>query len=247
MKRSTLVLLALSTLPLSIGAAHALEMTEEFYAVISAGRAIKSTSPVQAEYDAMLAPQITQTTTKLESEQTADRNGYKLQMGYKLTDNFALEGGYVRLGKARYDASYSSTLKTPNFPKLETTQPQLVALLPDSVRYKTVQTSGTASREVEYSGINLSLVGSKQVTDDFSVFAKAGAIHARVKARSSGFGTAESSKSKWRPILGVGADYFFDDMFGIRAEYERYNKLGDKDTVGTMDINMMSLGLIGKF
>ena len=236
MKRSTLALLALSTLPLYLGSAHALELDGDFYAVASAGRALKSTSPVQADYDAMLKPQGGQgTTTSLRSNQTADKNGYKLQLGYKLTNNFALEGGYVRLGKTHYDANYSTTVKVPMFdwwPKGPT---------------RDVTTAKTASREVEYSGINLALVASNHVSDDLSLFAKVGVLRARAEASDRGFANSTEGKTKWRPILGVGADYFFDDMFGVRAEYERYNKLGDRDTVGTMDINMMSLGLIGKF
>lgn len=232
--------------------AQALEFSDDMYVAISAGKAIKKHTNLQIDNNtAMTRGGV----PVFESSQTSNKNGYKLQLGYKFNENFAVEGGYVNLGKTEYNASYNYKTSIPLIPP----STPGYALLPPALKNITIPTggaSGTASRTAKISGINISAVGSYPITEDISVFAKAGALRAQVKTNSSsvsskaniaGLGNGSVSKARWRGILGLGADYNFDENFGIRAEFERYNKLGDNDTVGTIDINLMSLGLIGKF
>lgn len=210
--------------------AQALELSEDMYLVVTVGKSIKKHTPMQIDNDAaMVKGGVPASAVK--STQTSGKNGYKLQLGYQLNENFAVEGGYVNLGKTDYHADYN--YKGPG-------------LLPPTY-------TGTASRTAKISGFNIVGIASNPISEDLSVFAKAGGFYAQVKTDSSsagahaGLGNGSLDKTRWRGLMGVGANYRIDEDFGIRAEFERYNKLGDKNTVGTIDINMMSLGLIGKF
>ncbi|MBV2235899.1 MAG: outer membrane beta-barrel protein [Sterolibacterium sp.] len=224
------LILACTTLAVA-NSVQALEFSEDMYLVASVGKAIKKHTPMQLDSDARIKAGVPGgTLVGFNSAQTAGKNGYKLQLGYQLTENFALEGGYVNLGKLDYNAAYTYNA---------------------GLQKKT----GEANRTVKVSGINVSLLASNPINEDISVFAKAGGIYAQVKTShnsssngaATGLGNGTLDKTRWRGVMGVGANYRIDEDFGIRAEFERYNKLGDKNTVGTLDINMMSLGLIGKF
>lgn len=215
--------------------AQALELSEDMYLVATVGKSIKKHTPLQVGSDAIVVAGVPAGTslTGFNSVQNSGKNGYKLQLGYQLNENFAIEGGYVNLGKTEYNANYSykgAGLLSP-------TQ------------------TGAANRTMKISGLNIALLASNPISEDISVFAKAGGFYAQVKTSSSssstgtapGLGNGSLDKTRWRGVMGVGANYRIDDDFGIRAEFERYNKLGDKSTVGTIDINLMSLGLVGKF
>lgn len=228
-RRQHLLASLLVAITAAASSAQALELSDNMYLVATFGKSIKKHTPIQVDNDSAVKRGIPAgaTNINISSTQTSSKNGYKLQLGYQLHENFAVEGGYVNLGDTEYNANY--TYRTP-----------------------TIQT-GTASRTAKISGFNVALLGSHPINEDISVFAKAGGFYAQVKTDSSsagaapGLGNGDVNKTRWRGLMGVGANYRIDEDFGIRAEFERYNKLGDKASVGTIDINLMSVGLIGKF
>ena len=81
-------------------------------------------------------------------------------------------------------------------------------------------------------------VGIWPVQNNFSLFAKPGALFSEVKTSASATGAAvfapganttpKHSESNWR--LGIGAGYDFTPTIGARVEWERANKLGDDNT-----------------
>lgn len=148
--------------------------------------------------------------------------GYKLQIGYQFTPNFAVEGGYIDLGKLSYSAN-------------------VLGIIPV-----------TAGAKVEASGWNIDALGILPLGNGFSLFAKAGLIDAKVKfsvSASSAFSSASSSDSSTdiKPLFGVGASYSINNQLIVRTEYERYKNLGDKDTTGEGDVDLFSAGIAYKF
>lgn len=151
-----------------------------------------------------------------------DDTGYKLMFGYKFNQNFALEGGYVDLGKSTYDVSV------------------------------TVPAAATAKFEAEVSGWVVSALGIMPLNDKFSVFAKLGTIYNEVKENGTVTAggttyTANTSGRSWKATYGVGTQYEFDKNWGVRAEYERFDKLGDKSDTGEADVDLLSIGVAYKF
>ena len=105
---------------------------------------------------------------------------------------------------------------------------------------------GNFGGELKVRGVNLNLVGTMPLSDNFSVFAKAGAGYARSEAsfnRSGAVVLRNSSLSTRKTNLngGVGLQYAFNPSFQMRAEYERFivsNPVGDH---GRIDLASVSL------
>ena len=144
--------------------------------------------------------------------------GYKLQMGYSFTPNWAVEGGYIDLGKFQYSAAVTGP------------------------------TAGSAVAEVKVAGLNVAAVASYPMSDQFEIFGKLGIINAKVEASAtaSGGGVTLSeniSETKVKGYWGVGAAYNFNKQLGLHLAWERFNKLGDDEKTGESDVDLVSLGL----
>jgi OOP family OmpA-OmpF porin len=141
--------------------------------------------------------------------------GYKLQIGYMVNRNFGVEGGWVDLGKFRYNASF---------------------------------TGGSAQADIKASGINIAGIGVLPLDHGFSLFGKLGVINAKVKTNVSASGpggsaSANESSTNWSPNYGLGVMYDVSPKFAIRAEWERFDKVGDKNKTGEGDVDLLSVGL----
>jgi OOP family OmpA-OmpF porin len=150
-----------------------------------------------------------------------DKNdtGYKIQLGYQFNPNLAIEGGWIDLGKANYSATF---------------------------------TGGNARFDVKASGFNVAALGIFPINDSFSLFGKLGFIDAKVEASASAVGAggaawASASATNWKPTWGLGGTFNVNKQFGIRAEYEQFNKLGDANTTGRGNVDLLSLGVVFKF
>lgn len=158
--------------------------------------------------------------TNLSSNLDNKGTAYKLLAGYQYNQYFGIEGGYIDLGKAKYSAT---------------------------------ATEGTARADVKATGWAISAVGTLPINDSFSVFAKLGTIRAKVEATASvsvpALGTFEGSAdaTNWKTTYGVGATYNFNKQIGLRAEYERFQKLGDDNNTGKSNVDLISAGLVFKF
>jgi OmpA-OmpF porin, OOP family len=142
------------------------------------------------------------------------------QVGYKVNRNFALEAGYYDLGKATYRATFPGAV--------------------------------TATEDVMATGWGLSAVGILPMADKFSLFARLGMIDGKIEetARVSGPGgsaSASATATKWKPMYGIGAMYDFTDAVTVRAEYQKFSKLGDENTTGEGDVTGFTLGLMFHF
>jgi len=149
--------------------------------------------------------------------------GYKLGAGYMFNENFGIEGGWVDLGKAKANGRGTS------------------GGIPVNVDV-----------DAKASGIFIAGIVASRVSEEFSVFAKVGFIDSTVQlsARASSGGIAASgsaSSSGWTTMFGAGLQYDVDRQWGIRAEYESFPKLGDKNKTAEADVTMISIGVVLRF
>lgn len=190
----------------------------DWYVVGSLGQA-KVQDSSKSDIDAEL---ISAGVTGLSSSMDDTDTGYKLQVGYSFTPNWAIEGGYVDLGEMSYKATGSLG-----------------------------GVAGNAKATVEANGWNIAGVGTMPINQQFSLFGKLGAIYADVDAKATltGGGGSISDKASttdWKANFGFGATYQFNKQWGMRAEWERFSNLGDSDT-GESDVDLLSVGVVFRF
>jgi len=144
---------------------------------------------------------------------------YKLQLGYQINKNFAVEGGYVDLGKVTYAATVTGgTLNVD------------------------VKSSGWNLAAVGILPLNeqFSLFGKLGA---IHATTKLGAQGTGVVS-----GWAEPGKeSGWSANYGLGASYNINKQVAIRAEYERFDSLGGDNVGGKSDVDLFSVGVAYKF
>lgn len=221
-------------------AVQALEMSSEIYVAASAGRSQLNQTALQQQYNAMTRTALP-TLSSLRSSQSSERGAFKLQLGHEFTPNWAVEGGYIDLGKSTYRNTYSYRVGVPiGFGPF--------AIAAQGGPYR-------AERTIKIRGWNVAGVGKVPFNDKLTGFAKLGVIHAEVAAEDVGNDASSFpfrlnknvAKYKWRPTYGLGADYRVNEILGVRAEYERFSKVGDEKTTGSTDVNLMTLGVTARF
>ncbi|MCB1620475.1 MAG: outer membrane beta-barrel protein [Thiothrix sp.] len=155
-------------------------------------------------------------------EEDCSNPGWKVYGGYKIMDNLAIEGGYYNLGDT--DESFAAS---------------------DGKNSASIQATGEAS------GIALSGVYSYPVMDNLKIMGRAGVIKWKSKgdldvtATLDGSTDSQSGQSKvdgTSLLLGAGAQYDFDQNWGVRGEYEYFKR---KDFAGEeRDVNILSAGVV---
>jgi len=210
-------------LPLVVGLGFALasantlaqQSTKPWYGGLSIGQS-------KVKFDDNVLPIAGATATSLSKNDTD--TGFKAYVGYRLHQNFAVEGGYTDFGKV----SVTRTMTAP--------------------------AAGTVHADVKASGWHVDAVGIWPLQNNFSLFAKLGVIFNEVKtsAGTTGAvafapGTNTSPKhSGSNGKLGIGAGYDFTPTVGARVEWERASKLGD-DNTGKGDVDLLSVGVVFRF
>lgn len=110
--------------------------------------------------------------------------------------------------------------------------------------------TGTAGGNIKIMGVNLDAVAILPVTENFSVFGRAGVNYAQAKDSFSTTGSisitdTDPKKSDLNYKFGAGIQYAITDAVGIRLEAERYRI---NDAVGNRgDIDLFSVGLTYRF
>ena len=147
-------------------------------------------------------------------------NIYSLDLGYQFHKNFAVEGGYVDLGKYNFNSNISAPA------------------------------ADTASGNYRVKGWTASAVGILPLQNGFSAYGKLGAIFADTKFNASSdtgaTAISDSSKSSTRPLYGLGLSYDFSKQVVGKAEWTRYDGLGNSNT-GKSDIDTYTVGVAYKF
>lgn len=110
--------------------------------------------------------------------------------------------------------------------------------------FKMTASSGglVAEQAWDANAFAISMVGILPVNPAFSVFAKVGLAHWSVDTNlTSNFGAYDSaSDSGDDPVYGVGAQLNIQNMM-LRAEFERYSSVGNNDTTGESDVDIIGV------
>jgi len=165
--------------------------------------------------DGALANQGLAASSSLEHHATS----YNLFAGYQFTPHFAVEGGYVHLGKFNFSSAVSAPAA-------------------DSV-----------SGRYEANGIDAAAVGILPFADKWSAFGKAGLLYAKTSLEAGSTGAvAVSDAHHWStsPLLGAGVGYSLTRNVELRAEWDRYFSVGDSST-GKGDIDQYTIGVAYRF
>ena len=156
------------------------------------------------------------------SSADANRNAWKFDVGYQFHPNFAIELGYVDLGKAQW----SSNITAPNADAL--------------------------NGEIHTRGTTFDLVALAPLGDGFSVYGKAGVIRAAVDfsgGSNGGGGTllASGSNTSTRAAYGLGMGYDITPHIGTKLEWDRYEGLGGANVTGKGNFDLVTVALVYKF
>lgn len=150
--------------------------------------------------------------------------GWRLFGGYRFNPNGAVELGYVDLGKAKIK----------------------------DVRGTVTGIPVTASGDFKATGVDVSLLGLLPFTKEFGGMARIGLMHWDAKASASasalGFSTSASDSATGTDLTyGLGLTYDFTNTVGGRLEWQRYKDVGDDNTTGKADIDLLSLSVLFRF
>lgn len=97
-------------------------------------------------------------------------------------------------------------------------------------------------------GMILQLVGSYALNPSFTLLARGGMnilnteVEGAVAGASRNQGDTDVSWS-----LGLGGQYNFTESVGLRVEWERFFEVGDPDSTGEADIDLITAGVVFKF
>lgn len=155
------------------------------------------------------------------SSSSIDTNdtGWGLNVGYQFNKWFAVEGGYIDLGKFDFASN-------------------LPASSPSAI-----------SGRVKSEGARLTAVGIIPLDHGFSLYGKAGIFDLRTKleAASSTGADLGSSHSKTGGTFGVGASYDITKSISARVGWDRFMNANDSSNTGKADIDLVSAGLVYRF
>lgn len=158
--------------------------------------------------------------------------GYGFVAGYRLFAHLAVEGGYMDLGKVRYEArSVGAFLNEDG-----TTEAATLGL----------------STNTKTGGFALSALGILPVSYRWEVYGRAGVMFASNELTlfvTDGVGSFKDTftGSSTDFLVGAGASYTFAEIYGLRAEFQRVFDAGDSDTTGEGDVDLVTLGVTVQF
>lgn len=154
---------------------------------------------------------------------------FALFAGYRFSPYFALEGGYQDLGVFSYRAEGQIRFLSPPgaFPV-------------------------TTSIDIESSGFTFAGVASVPLAERFELHGKIGVLFAdtelSVGARIVDTGeTIADSASSQDFFYGLGVAYRFADAWSLSLDYQLFKDVGDEETTGEEDVDLLSLGFTYRF
>lgn len=109
--------------------------------------------------------------------------------------------------------------------------------------------SGVAASDVfDATGATLSVLGGVPFNRTFSLIGRAGVTRWDVDdvyAVPGNSGAPSASGTSFS--FGAGAQIDFTRLFGLRVEWERFRDVGEDDTTGESDVDLMSASLVFRF
>ena len=146
------------------------------------------------------------------------KTAWKIFGGYQITPNFAVEGGYARLGK--FDATFDTSF-------------------------------GPGAEHAKVTAWEASVLAGAPLAYGLSIFGRLGVYRATVEDVDDLAGTFKHDNNDFTYGLGLGYD--FTRNLGVRAEWQRYNKVGGGETalgagVGQKsDVDVLGISALWRF
>jgi len=140
--------------------------------------------------------------------------------GYRITRHVAVELNYLDLGKLKESEMFSS------FPILT------------PVRF--------SDRSLETTGPAVSALGILPIGTAWSVYLRGGVFFAKTKLHSEYTGirdfdiTSDSDSLVW----GLGTQYDFGAHWSVRADFQRFESVGELRETGRADVNVVTVGAL---
>jgi OOP family OmpA-OmpF porin len=156
--------------------------------------------------------------TGLTSSDKGKSTQWRLQGGYRFNPNFALEAGYMDLGKSKYTASYNQGAASGEL-KSGGIDVAALGILPLSDSFSIFGKAG--------------IIGAK--TDS------------KLTATGLSSSSWKSTTHEILPLVGVGATYKLSQNFDLRADYDYVSGIGKSSKTGVMKSNMISVGVAYNF
>jgi len=100
------------------------------------------------------------------------------------------------------------------------------------------------SAQAVASGFEMVAVATMPVSGLLAVYGKAGFLRWDVDLSGAGISIGDTGTSM---TLGAGFQYPFTKRLAARAEWQRYNDVGNDNTTGQSDVDVFSIGLVIKF
>jgi OOP family OmpA-OmpF porin len=162
-----------------------------------------------------------------DSETDDSDSSWGLFVGYRFMPYLAVEGGYMDLGTAGYQAN--------------------VELDDGEFLYDT-----TISADISSSGFQLSGLGIFPVGESFEAYARLGFYFGDtdIDANVSVDGESESlseEEGETEFLWGIGGAWNFSDAWAVRLEYSQVMDVGDEELTGEYDVDRWSLGVTWTF
>lgn len=159
----------------------------------------------------------------------AEDSSYGFVVGWRLTEHFAVEGGYLDLGDVTYRDRSTGTFTN----------------LPDPENWAQNVESST-------SGIALSALGIWPLSYRWEVYARAGILISNNTESvfiTDGIGSESlrQSKSGADLLAGVGVSFSIVEIYNLRLEFGRVFDAGEDDTLDEADVDMAMLNVTVSF
>lgn len=155
------------------------------------------------------------------------KTGWRVFFGYQVNPYLAFEAGYADLGKFKTALTWSFVIPSPP-----------------------VNVSTTFHTTV----YGVDAVGTLPVgAGGFALLGRIGYFHWTLDAVTSApflpgiIGPGEEKPKGYNVDIGVGAKWDFSKNLGARLEYTRYPKVGDAESTGKSDVDLLSVSLLYRF
>jgi opacity protein-like surface antigen len=154
--------------------------------------------------------------------------GFQLTFGFRFNRYFAAELGLVQLGE-----------------------------LSSSVRGEVDQGNGFVPLDLKYTfnvgGPMISVIGFLPLGEKAEIYARAGylfssserEISARLDGQRAGSNAARGDSQD--PVFGAGFAYHFNQVYSLRAEYQKLTDVGQEQRTGAEDLNIIGLAFLMRF
>lgn len=107
--------------------------------------------------------------------------------------------------------------------------------------------TGVGTATFETTGIEMVLVATLPINQQFGLFAKWGLFSWQLDRTITGTGAGTTEASGKELTYGFGVKYNFTRSIALRLEWQRYMDVGDVSTTGISDVDVGLFGIAFKF